>query len=52
MFSMLLSGADVRYVKIFEYVKGAHIKGDGIIEVPVDNKYRQIIYLPTGKRER
>ena len=26
---------DVRYVKIFEYVKGAHIKGDGIIEVPV-----------------
>jgi len=29
------SGADVRYVKIFEYVKGAHIKGDGIIEVPV-----------------
>lgn len=29
------SGADVRFVKIFEYVKGAHIKGDGIIEVPV-----------------
>ena len=26
---------DVRYVKIFEYVKGAHITGDGIIEVPV-----------------
>jgi dolichyl-diphosphooligosaccharide--protein glycosyltransferase len=26
---------DVRYVKIFEYVKGAHIKGDGIIEVPI-----------------
>ena len=26
---------DVRYVKIFEYVKGARIKGDGIIEVPV-----------------
>ncbi len=26
---------DVKYVKIFEYVKGAHIKGDGIIEVPV-----------------
>jgi dolichyl-phosphooligosaccharide-protein glycotransferase len=26
---------DIRYVKIFEYVKGAHIKGDGIIEVPV-----------------
>jgi dolichyl-diphosphooligosaccharide--protein glycosyltransferase len=27
--------ADLKYVKIFEYVKGAHIKGDGIIEVPV-----------------
>jgi dolichyl-diphosphooligosaccharide--protein glycosyltransferase len=27
--------ADLKYVKIFEYVKGAHIKGNGIIEVPV-----------------
>jgi dolichyl-diphosphooligosaccharide--protein glycosyltransferase len=26
---------DVKYVKTFEYVKGAHIKGEGIIEVPV-----------------
>jgi dolichyl-phosphooligosaccharide-protein glycotransferase len=26
---------DLKYVKIFEYVKGAHIKGEGIIEVPV-----------------
>jgi len=26
---------DVKYVKVFEYVKGAHIKGDGIISVPV-----------------
>ncbi|MFA5330911.1 MAG: oligosaccharyl transferase, archaeosortase A system-associated [Methanoregula sp.] len=26
---------DVKYVKIFEYVRGAHIKGSGIIEVPV-----------------
>ncbi|MDD1702468.1 MAG: oligosaccharyl transferase, archaeosortase A system-associated [Methanoregula sp.] len=26
---------DVKYVKVFEYVKGAHIKGSGIIEVPV-----------------
>jgi dolichyl-diphosphooligosaccharide--protein glycosyltransferase len=26
---------DLKYVKTFEYVKGAHIKGDGIIEVPV-----------------
>ncbi|MFA4877380.1 MAG: oligosaccharyl transferase, archaeosortase A system-associated [Methanoregula sp.] len=26
---------DVKYVKVFEYVKGAHIKGEGIIEVLV-----------------
>jgi dolichyl-diphosphooligosaccharide--protein glycosyltransferase len=26
---------DLKYVKIFEYVKGAHIKGNGIIDVPV-----------------
>ena len=26
---------DVKYVKIFEYVEGAHIKGSGIIDVPV-----------------
>jgi dolichyl-phosphooligosaccharide-protein glycotransferase len=26
---------DVKYVKTFEYVRGAHIKGEGIIEVPV-----------------
>jgi dolichyl-diphosphooligosaccharide--protein glycosyltransferase len=26
---------DIKYVKIFEYVNGAHITGDGIIEVPV-----------------
>jgi dolichyl-diphosphooligosaccharide--protein glycosyltransferase len=37
--------ADVRYVKIFEYVKGAHIKGDGIIEVPVEtNTGRSFTY--------
>ena len=36
---------DVKYVKIFEYVKGAHIKGDGIIEVPVlTNTGRSFIY--------
>jgi dolichyl-phosphooligosaccharide-protein glycotransferase len=30
------SGApDVRYVKVFEYVKGAHIRGSGIISLPV-----------------
>jgi len=27
--------ADIKYVKVFEYVKGAHIRGQGIIEVPV-----------------
>jgi len=27
--------ADVKYVKVFEYVKGAHIKGTGIIEIPL-----------------
>jgi len=26
---------DVKYVKIFEYVKGAHIRGTGIIEIPL-----------------
>ena len=26
---------DVKYVKVFEYVKGAHIKGSGIIEIPL-----------------
>jgi len=26
---------DVKYVKVFEYVKGAHIRGTGIISVPV-----------------
>ena len=36
---------DVKYVKIFEYVKGAHIKGDGIIEVPViSNTGREYTY--------
>ncbi|OPY39034.1 MAG: Dolichyl-monophosphooligosaccharide--protein glycosyltransferase AglB [Methanoregula sp. PtaU1.Bin051] len=26
---------DIKYVKVFEYVKGAHIKGEGMIEVPI-----------------
>jgi dolichyl-diphosphooligosaccharide--protein glycosyltransferase len=26
---------DIKYVKVFEYVKGAHIKGEGIIEIPL-----------------
>jgi len=28
---------DIKYVKIFEYVKGAHITGDGIIEINVQS---------------
>jgi dolichyl-diphosphooligosaccharide--protein glycosyltransferase len=36
---------DVKYVKVFEYVKGAHIKGTGVIEVPlVSNTGRQFTY--------
>lgn len=36
---------DIRYVKIFEYVKGAHIKGSGIIDVPLTtNTGRNFIY--------
>ena len=30
-----LKNNDVKYVKVFEYVKGAHIKGTGIIEIPL-----------------
>ena len=37
--------ADVKYVKVFEYVKGAHIKGEGIIEVSViSNTGRNFTY--------
>ncbi|WAC05389.1 MAG: oligosaccharyl transferase, archaeosortase A system-associated [Methanoregula sp.] len=36
---------DVKYVKVFEYVKGAHIKGTGVIEVPlVSNTGRRFTY--------
>jgi len=45
IFSDSSSGADVKYVKIFEYVKGAHIKGEGFIEVPVETDTgRKFIY--------
>jgi len=37
--------ADVKYVKVFEYVKGAHINGTGIIELPlVTNTGRNFTY--------
>jgi dolichyl-diphosphooligosaccharide--protein glycosyltransferase len=36
---------DIKYVKTFEYVKGAHIKGSGIIEVPlITNTGREFVY--------
>jgi len=36
---------DLRYVKIFEYVKGAQIKGDGMLELPVKtNTGREFTY--------
>jgi oligosaccharyl transferase (archaeosortase A-associated) len=38
-------GPDVKYVKVFEYVPGARIKGEGIIEIPlVSNTGRQFTY--------
>jgi dolichyl-diphosphooligosaccharide--protein glycosyltransferase len=40
---------DVKYVKVFEYVKGAHIKGEGIISVPVmTNTGRQYNYTQSS----
>jgi dolichyl-diphosphooligosaccharide--protein glycosyltransferase len=36
---------DIKYVKVFEYVKGAHIRGEGIIEVPIESDTgRQFTY--------
>ena len=36
---------DIKYVKIFEFVKGAQISGDGIIELPVvTNTGRTFVY--------
>jgi dolichyl-phosphooligosaccharide-protein glycotransferase len=43
--SDILALPDVKYVKIFEYVKGAHISGEGIIEVPImTNTGRTFVY--------
>jgi dolichyl-phosphooligosaccharide-protein glycotransferase len=40
------SGYDVKYVKTFEYVKGAVIKGEGFIEIPiVTNTGRKFVYI-------
>lgn len=39
------SGYDLKYVKTFEYVRGAHIKGEGVIEVVVQtNTGRTFMY--------
>jgi dolichyl-diphosphooligosaccharide--protein glycosyltransferase len=43
--SNFITLSDIKYVKIFEYVKGAHISGEGIIEVPlVTNTGRAFVY--------
>lgn len=40
-----VSGTSIKYVKTFEYVKGFHIEGEGIIEVPIiTNTGRTFIY--------
>jgi dolichyl-phosphooligosaccharide-protein glycotransferase len=40
------SGYDVKYVKTFEYVKGARIKGEGFIEIPITtNTGREFVYV-------
>ena len=40
------SGYDIKYVKTFEYVKGAIIKGDGFIEIPIiTNTGRKFVYV-------
>ena len=44
--SEIVTLPDIKRVKIFEYVKGAHITGKGIIELPVTtNTGRSFIYL-------
>ena len=43
--TMKSDAGDVKYVKIFEYVKGATIKGSGIIDIPlVTNQGRNFTY--------
>lgn len=43
------AAADLKYVKTFEYVKGAHINGEGVIEVPlVTNTGRNFTYRQTS----
>ena len=43
--SDIIALSDIKYVKIFEYVKGAYIPGDGIIEVSImTNTGRTFVY--------
>ena len=43
--SDIITLSDIKYVKIFEYVKGAHIPGNGIIEIPIEtNTGRTFVY--------
>ncbi|MDD1654738.1 MAG: oligosaccharyl transferase, archaeosortase A system-associated [Methanomicrobiales archaeon] len=46
VFSGSQAGApEIKYVKVFEYVKGARIRGEGIIQVPlVTNTGRSFVY--------
>lgn len=43
---------DIRYVKVFEYVRGAHIRGTGTIESAPRHKYRADVHLPREEHER
>ena len=47
--SNFITLSDIKYVKIFEYVKGAHISGDGIIELPLVTNTGRDVCLPAGK---
>jgi dolichyl-diphosphooligosaccharide--protein glycosyltransferase len=43
--SDIVTLSDIKSVKIFEYVKGAHITGNGIIELPlVTNTGREFVF--------
>ncbi|MDO9538386.1 MAG: oligosaccharyl transferase, archaeosortase A system-associated [Methanocalculus sp.] len=48
--NVLSGGGDIRYVKIFEFVPGATVQGEGTIEVPIKtNTGRTFTYRQTSK---
>ncbi|MDO9539452.1 MAG: oligosaccharyl transferase, archaeosortase A system-associated [Methanocalculus sp.] len=48
--NVLSGGGDIRYVKIFEFVPGATVQGEGTIEVPImTNTGRTFTYRQTSK---